>query len=100
MLGWADGWLVDQGSHGDVNKGAVPDQRVEQRAARFAVRVVSVLIAEDHKMVLAFGDFQLIALDAGESLESRAGRTPAVRAMTVCCVHELVRDRVFDGAAE
>ena len=83
MLGWADGRLVDQGSHGDVNKRTVSNQRVEQGAARFTVSVVSVLIAEDHKIVLAFGDFQLIAFDACERLESRAGRAPAVGAVTV-----------------
>ena len=99
VLARADGRIVDQGAHGDVNEGAVAHDRIEQRAARLAVRVVAVFVAKDHEVVLAAGDAQLVALDAGERLERRAGRAPAVRAMAVRGVDEFVRHRVVHGAA-
>src|SRR5258708_30830870 len=63
------------------------------------MRVVAVLLAEDHEHVYACGDFELGALDAGERLERRAGRAPAVRAMAVRGIEEFVRHHMSDGAA-
>ena len=99
VLARADGGIVDQGAHGDVNEGAVAHHRIEQRAARLAARVVAVVVAENHEVVCAAGDAQLVARDAGERLERRAGRAPAARAMAVRGVDEFVRHRVVHGAA-
>ena len=65
-----------------------------------AVRIVAAFVAEDHEAVLALGDSKLVALDAGERLEGRTGRSPAVRAVAVRGVDEFVRNRVVDGAAQ
>ena len=46
VLARADGRIVDQGAHGDVDEGAVADHRIEQRAARLAARVVAIVVAE------------------------------------------------------
>ena len=99
VLARADGRIVDQGAHGDVDEGAVAHHRIEQRAARLAARVVAIVVAENHQVVRAAGDAQLVARDAGERLERRAGRAPAVRAMAVRGVDEFVRHRVVHGTA-
>src|SRR5262245_18616560 len=58
-----------------------------------------ILLADDHQHVRALGDAELRTLDAGERLEGRAGRPPALRAVAIGGVAELVRDLVLDGAA-
>jgi hypothetical protein len=63
------------------------------------VRVVAIGVAEDHELVLALSDNQLDALDAGEWLEGRTGRAPAIRAMAVHCIEEFVSHGVADCAA-
>src|SRR5262245_47658963 len=83
MLRRSNGWIVEQRPHRNVNEGAGSNHRVKQRAAHFAVRVVTLLVAEDHEVGVAAGQGQLFAFDAGEWLESRAGRSPAVGAMAV-----------------
>jgi hypothetical protein len=74
-----DARIVDQRAHGDVNEGPVTDHRIKDRAADCAVGVVSVLVAVGKKTILSLDDGQFRALDAGERLEGRAGRSPAVR---------------------
>ncbi len=74
----ADGGIIDEGSHGDMGEGTIADDRIEQRAAQVAVRVVGIRFANGHEVVLAFGDAQSVAPDAGEWLEGRTGRPPAV----------------------
>jgi hypothetical protein len=39
MRGRTDGRIVDEGSHGDVDEGAVADDRIKERAAHFLQRV-------------------------------------------------------------
>src|SRR5262245_27798777 len=95
-----DGWAVDQRAHGDMDPGAVAHHRVEQRTARPAVRVVRLVAAVDQELVVALGDSQLFALDAGKRLERRPCRAPAVRAMAVHGVAEGVGHGVLHGAAE
>src|SRR5205085_1423610 len=56
MFGRADGRLADEGSHGDVDKGAVANDRKEERAAQLTVRVVAILVAKDQEVLLAIGD--------------------------------------------
>ena len=99
MLARADGRIIDKGTHGDVDEGAVADDRIEQRAAHLTVCIVAGFIAKDHEVVLALGDVQLVALEASERLEGRASRPPAVRAVAIHGVDEYVRHRVVDGAA-
>src|SRR5262249_34077345 len=62
-------------------------------------RVVAILVAKDQELVLALGDDQLVALDAGEGLEGRTRRPPAIGAMAVRGIEEFVRHGVVDGAA-
>src|ERR1700736_4287978 len=99
MFGRADGRTVDESSHGNVNKGAGADQRVEERAAHLTVRIVTIFIAKNHEIVLTLADDQLFALYTGERLEGRTGRPPAIRAVAVRGVDELVRHGVVDRAA-
>ena len=58
-----------------------------------------VTIKEDHQLIRALGDLQLVAFDSGERFEGRTGRPPAARAMAVGGVDEFVRHRVVDAAA-
>src|SRR5690349_862098 len=97
--GRADRGIVDQRPHGDMNESAFAHHRIEQRAAFAAMRVVAVLVAVDHETVLAFGDAEFVARDAGERLERRTGRAPAIRAMAVQGVTEFVSYGVADRAA-
>src|SRR4051812_7478461 len=100
VVGRADGRRVDQGAHGHVDVGAVADDRIKQRAAPFAVRIVSLVGAVDQQAVGALRDREFGSLDAGEGLEGRAGGAPAVRAVAVHGVEESVGHAVLDGAAE
>src|SRR5262249_39075655 len=70
------------------------------RTARPAVRVVRLVAAGDQELVVALGDSQLFALDAGKRLERRPCRAPAVRAMAVHGVAEGVGHGVLPGPAE
>ena len=87
-------------SERDVNEGAAADDRIEQRAAPLAVRVVGVFCAEDRERVRALGDAELAALDAGQGLERRPRRPPAVRAVAVHGVEEFVGHLIVDGATK
>ena len=40
MLARADRGIVDEGSHRDMHEGAIADDRIEQRTAELAVRIV------------------------------------------------------------
>jgi hypothetical protein len=64
------------------------------------MRVVAALVAEDQQPVIARDETELFALDAGEGLERRPGRAPAVRAMAVRRVNKFVRNLIVDCAAE
>lgn len=59
VLGWTNGWVVDERSHGDMDVGAVAHERIKQGAALAAMRVVAALVAEDQEFVLAFGEEKL-----------------------------------------
>jgi len=83
-----------------VDEGAVADDRIEQRAAPITVRVVVIGVAKDHELVLALAEAQPVARNAGERLEGRPRRPPAVRTMAVRGVGEFVRHRVMDRAAQ
>src|SRR6266852_473109 len=100
VRGRTDGRIIDKGSHGDVDEGAVADGRIEQRAAPITVRVVVIGVAKDHELVLALAEAQPVARNAGERLERRPRRPPAVRTMAVRGVSEFVRHRVMDRAAQ
>src|ERR1700682_1845311 len=100
VLGRADGRIVHESPHGDMDKCAIPDDRIEQRAAYLAVRIVAVFVAKDHEVVLALSDTQSVAPDAGEWLEGRPSRPPTIRAVTVRRVNKFVRHRVMDSAAQ
>jgi hypothetical protein len=52
VSGRADRRIIDESSHGDVDELAVADDRIEERAARLTMRVVTVLVAIDQKVVL------------------------------------------------
>ena len=64
------------------------------------MNIVQVGIAEDLDIARAVGDAQLVTRDAGEGLEGRTGRPPALRAMTVHGVAEFVGHGVAHTAAE
>src|SRR6516162_3882561 len=81
MMGRTDGRIVDERSHRDVNKGAVADEGIEERAAGLAVGVMGLFAAVDEKVVGAARNPEFPALDAGEGLEGRARRAAAIRAM-------------------
>ena len=95
----AYGRVVDEGSHRDMHEAAVTHDGIEERAASLAVRVVGVLLAEDHKLARAFGYGELRALNPCERLERRTCRPPAVGAVAVRGIEELVRHGVFHRAA-
>src|ERR1700687_1265877 len=95
VCGWADGGIIAQRSHGDMDPRAIADQGIQQRTTSRAVRIVAFFVAEDHALILTFGDRELFAFDAGERLERGAGRAPAVRAMAVQGVSELVHYRII-----
>jgi hypothetical protein len=59
MIGRADCRILDKRSHCDVNKVAIAHDRIEQRAAQLASRVVAVFVAEHHQIILALPDAQL-----------------------------------------
>ena len=99
MRGRTDGRIVDEGSHSDVDEGAVADDRIKERAAHFTACVVAIFVAKDQEVVLALGDAQLVALDASEGLEGRTSRPPAVRAVAVRGIDKFVRHRLVDRAA-
>jgi hypothetical protein len=99
VLGRAGGRIVNEGSHGDVDKRAVAHHRVEQGAAHLAACVVAAFVADGHEFVAAAGDAQFVAFDAGKRFEGRTSRLPAVRTMAVCGIDELIRDCVTDDAA-
>jgi hypothetical protein len=85
-----DRWIIDKCSHGNMDKFASPNNRVEQRATQSAVRVVTRLITDDEKIVVAASKSQLFAFDARERLEGRACGSPAVRTMTIGCIKKFV----------
>jgi hypothetical protein len=91
---------VDQRAHGDVDKGAVADNGIEQRAAPAAVCVVPGLVTANQKGLGTLGKDKLVALDSGERLEGRARRAPAVGAMAVHGVAERIGDGMMNSAAE
>jgi hypothetical protein len=95
----ADGGIVNESSHGDMNIGAGADERIEERTACFAMRVVAGFVAKDQKVVSPLGKRQLVALYAGERLKGRAGGAPAIRTVAVRRIDEFVGNRVVDGAA-
>src|SRR5271170_6392293 len=100
MFAWAYGRIVNEGSHGHVDEVAVANDRVEQRAAHLAARVVSALFTKDLQALFALGDAQLVALDAGKRLKGRTRRSAAVRAVAVQGVEKFVRHRVLDGTTQ
>ena len=100
VLARADCRIIEQRSHGNVDKGAAADDRIQQRAAVLAVTVVAIFVATDHEAVVAFGDIELVAFYPRERLESRTSRTPTVRAVAIRSVDEFVHDGVVNGAAK
>jgi hypothetical protein len=69
MRGWADGRIIIERSHRDVNKFAVTNDRVYERAAYLAVRIITKLVAKDHELIQPPRDDQLMAFDPSEGLE-------------------------------
>src|SRR6185295_3502330 len=65
--------LVDERAERDVNVLAVPHDRIEERAARRATRVVELLLTVDEQGVVTGKQLELLALDPGERLERRPG---------------------------
>jgi hypothetical protein len=97
--GRTDTRVVNESSHGDLDKGALADDGIEERPANPAMRVVAVFVAEDHELVFARGDGELVALYPGEWLEGRAGCAPAVGAMTIRGVEEFICHEIMHRAA-
>lgn len=95
----ADVRRIDERSHCDVNESAVAHDGVEQGPAGFAVRVV-VPVAENKEIVVSFDDRKPVPCNAGEGLESRARRAPAIGAMAVHRVFESIHHFVDDRAAQ
>jgi hypothetical protein len=90
VLGRTDSRVVNESSHGDMDKDALADDGKEERPADPAMRVVAVFVAEDQELVFARGDGELVALYSSEWLEGRARRAPAVGAVAIRCVEEFV----------
>src|SRR5262245_36871816 len=63
------------------------------------MRVVGILAAEDHALILTGTDAELVSLDPGERLEGGAGGAAAVRTMTAERVGKFIRHVVLDRAA-
>src|SRR5215831_18582992 len=99
VLGRADARRISERAERDVHPRAVAHDGVEQRPADAAARVVAVVVAPDQELVAAVGELELRPFDAGEGLECGAGRRPAVRAVAVRRVPELVRHAVANGSA-
>jgi hypothetical protein len=53
VLGRTDSRLVNESSHGDMDKDALADGGKEERPANPAMRVVAVFVAEDQELVFA-----------------------------------------------
>jgi hypothetical protein len=99
VLRRADARVVLERAHRDVDVRAVAHDRVQERAADAAARVVRLLVAPDEQRLGARDDLELLALDAGERLERRARPGPAVRAVAVGRVQELVPHAVANTPA-
>src|SRR6187551_48208 len=84
----ADRRLVDERAERHVDVLPVPHDRVEQRPAGGASRVVEGLLTVDEQCVRAPGQLELLPLDAGKRLERRSGRSATARAMAVRRVAE------------
>src|SRR5690242_21830876 len=72
VLRRADARIVRERTERDVHVGALADDRVEERAADAATRVIPVVVAPDEQRVRALDDLELLALDPGERLERGA----------------------------
>jgi hypothetical protein len=83
-----------------VDIGTVANQRIKQRPAGFAVRVVAGVIPEDQKIVVAPGEPELAAFDASDRLERRAGCATAVRTMAIHRIKEFINHRILDRATQ
>ena len=71
---------VDQRAHGDMDEGALPNHRPEQRAAMLAVHVMRGLCgrpAVDQQIVISPDKLQAVAGNAGERFECRTSGAPA-----------------------
>jgi len=94
---------VDQRAHGDMDEGALPNHRPEQRAAMLAVHVMRGLCgrpAVDQQIVISPDKLQAVAGNAGERFECRTSGAPAVRTMAIERIFERIRDRVAHRAAK
>src|SRR5688572_5072105 len=100
MRGRVQAGSVGEGAVRHMHAGAIAHHRIEQRAAVLAEGVVNVGRAVDRKTLRAFGEGELVALDAAERLEGRSGRAPALRAVAVHGVAELVAYLVLHRAAQ
>jgi hypothetical protein len=69
MRGWPDCRFIDQRSHDNVNEFPIADHRVQKRSTGSAADIVGVVVAEYCQVALTDCDFQLVALNSGESLE-------------------------------
>src|SRR5437879_2665367 len=49
--GRADGRIVDERSHANVDEGPGADDRIEKGAAHFAADIVAIFVAEDQQLV-------------------------------------------------
>jgi hypothetical protein len=99
VLGRTDTRVVNESSHGDMDKGTLADDGIEERPANPAMRVVGVFVAEDHELVFARGDGEFVALYPGEWLEGGARRAPAVGAVTIRGVDEFIRNEIMHRTA-
>lgn len=61
VLGRTNSRVVSESSHGDMDKGALADDGIVERSANPAMGVVAVSVAEDHELVFARGDGELVA---------------------------------------
>jgi hypothetical protein len=97
---WSNAWLVDKGSQRDMSETPILHDGVEERAAHLAANVMRPFATEAEKRLLARRDAQLVSLYASERLKSGARCAPAVGAMTVQRIAELVSYCVLDGSAQ
>jgi hypothetical protein len=89
-----------EGSQGHVDESSIAHDGTEERATAIAAHVAAAFVAEGQEIIAALGWAQLASLNAGEGLEGRARRPPALRTMAVGGVEKFVGDHILYGATQ
>ena len=99
VLGRTDSRVVNESSHGDMDKGALADDGIRERPANPTMGIIAVFVAENHEIVFARGNGELVVLYPGEWLQGRAGRAPAVGAVTIRGLEEFICHEIMPRTA-